>query len=407
MWEQDIGVYPVLFAEQGDEWSYHLRAELTGDGHMAARGTDGTDPVELGPPPSGPVRGKLLVRPHPDGVSCTVAGEGESASPDQVEPWRRAAEAAVSLLGRRNHVFTWEAIVGTSPQTFGLDIGALAEAQDIGPVRLTPGGICMREQVFSERIGGSGIRHSFPLVASGQFGAYVWDRAALIAELCLRRTCALLSLVTGEVWIPRSHPRQLTDEAGPLRVPAVFGYVPQFPGVTGEPEWRGKVPPDAQTFKLPGWAERAWPLMDDDDGLARAVNAVYEGMRLEQEHPSLAHLTFVAAIEGYGARFAEDGPCDCRPGCTHPKGVAQKRFRKALKTVMTNRERERIAEIAYHLRSSTSHAGILFGSERTFGYSPHLRLFETASDAVFDYAILGQLRNASRRVLAKALGRST
>ena len=324
MWEQDIGVYPVLFAEQGDEWSYHLRAELTGDGHMAARGTDGTDPVELGPPPSGPVRGKLLVRPHPDGVSCTVVGEGESASPDQVEPWRRAAEAAVSLLGRRNHVFTWEAIVGTSPHTFGLDIGALAEAQDIGPVRLTPGGICMREQVFSERIGGSGIRHSFPLVASGQFGTYVWDRAALIAELCLRRTCALLSLVTGEVWIPRSHPRQLTDEAGPLRVPAVFGYVPQFPGVTGEPEWRGKVPPDAQTFKLPGWAERAWPLMDDDDGLARAVNAVYEGMRLEQEHPSLAHLTFVAAIEGYGARFAEDGPCDCRPGCTHPKGVAQK-----------------------------------------------------------------------------------
>ena len=68
---------------------------------------------------------------------------------------------------------------------------------------------------------------------------------------------------------------------------------------------------------------------------------------------------------------------------------------------------ERIAEIAYHLRSSTGHTGILFGSERTFGYSPHLRLFEAASDAVFDYCILGQLRNASRRVLAKALGRPT
>jgi hypothetical protein len=56
----------------------------------------------------------------------------------------------VSLLGRRNHVFTWEAIAGTSPHTFGLGIGALEQAQDIGPVRLTPGGICMREQVFSE-----------------------------------------------------------------------------------------------------------------------------------------------------------------------------------------------------------------------------------------------------------------
>jgi len=406
VWEQDIGVFPVLFQEQGDEWSYHLCGELTGDGHMTARGTDGTDPVELGPPLSGPVHSRLLVRPHADGISCTVAGEGESASPEQVAPWRLAAKAAVSLLGRRNRIFTWEAVVGTSAHTFGLDrLGPLENPQDIGPVRLTPGGICMREQVFSDRIGGSGIRHSFPVIASGQFSTYVWDRAALVAELCLRRTCALLSLVTGKVWIPRSHPRQLTDSADPLRVPAVFGYVPPIPDVTGEAEWRGEAPPDARMFELPGWIEQAWPILDADDGLARAVDAVYEGMLLEQEHPSLAHLTFVAAIEGFGMRFAEEVPCDCRPSCTHVKGIAQKRFRKALKTVMTNREMKQIADIAYDLRSFTGHRGSLFGSEQTFGYSHHARLFETASDAVFDYVILGQLRNASRRVLAKALGR--
>jgi hypothetical protein len=113
----------------------------------------------------------------------------------------------------------------------------------------------------------------------------------------------------------------------------------------------------------------------------------------------------VAAIEGFGMRFAEDVRCDCRPGCTHMKGVAQKRFRKALKTVMTNREMEQIAGIAYHLRSSTGHTGTLLGSEQTFGYSHHLRLFEPPSDAIFDYAILGRLRDASRLVLAKALGR--
>jgi hypothetical protein len=99
-------------------------------------------------------------------------------------------------------------------------------------------------------------------------------------------------------------------------------------------------------------------------------------------------------------------PCDCHPGCTHEEGVAQKRFRKALKTVMTNREVKQIAELAYDLRSSTGREGALFGSETTFGYSHHLRLFEAASDAVFDYVILGQLRNASRRMLARALGRT-
>jgi len=47
----------------------------------------------------------------------------------------------------------------------------------------------------------------------------------------------------------------------------------------------------------------------------------------------------------------------------------------------------------------------LFGSENTYGYSHYGSLFDTADDAVFDYVILGQLRNASRRVVAKAMGR--
>ena len=85
--------------------------------------------------------------------------------------------------------------------------------------------------------------------------------------------------------------------------------------------------------------------------------------------------------------------------------MAQKRFRKALKTVMTNREVEKIWEIAYTLRSFTGHRGTLFGSERTYGYSHYGSLFDTADDAVFDYVILGRLRNASRQVIAKAMGR--
>jgi hypothetical protein len=405
VWQQDLGVYPVRFTDQGDEWCHHLTVALTGDSHIAARGTDGTDAVELGPPLVGPVHSKLLVRPHADGTSCVVTGDGESASADQVEPWRSAADTAVSLLGRQDRIFAWEAIVGTAPQTAGLDrTGLLGEAQDFGPVHLAPGGVCMREQLFTERLGGTGIRHSFPLIASGEYTTYVWDRAAQIAELCQRRACALLSLVTGVVWIPRSHPAQLTGEAGPLRVPAVFGYVPPLPGESGT-GWHGEIPPDAESFRLPGWAAQAWPVLAGDRDLATALNAVYEGMRLEHQHPSLAHLTFVAAIEGFGARFVSDAPCDCSPGCTHQKNVAQKRFRKALKTVMTNREVEEIWETAYMLRSFTGHSGSLFGSERTYGYSHYGSLFDTADDAVFDYVILGRLRNASRLVIAKGMGR--
>jgi len=395
-------VLPVDFAEQGDEWSYHLRVELTGDIHMAGRGTNGTDPVELGPPASGPVHSKLLVRPHPDGISCTVTGDGDSACPGQVDPWQRAAQAAVALLGTRNRVFTWEAIVGVAPRGFEGRFGQLAQPHDVGPVHLVPGGICMRELIPSERTGGSGYRHTFPVIASGQASTYEWSRAALAAEACLRRTCALLSLLTGAVWVPRSHPSERARDAAPLQVPAVFGNVLPLPG---EPEWRGQIHHGTPQFTPPGWIEQAWSALDADAGLAQAVNAVYEGMRLEPEHPSLAHLTFVAAIEGYGMRFAEDAPCDCQPGCTHVKTAAAKRFRKALKTGMTGREVQRISGLAYDLRSYTGHQGSLFGSEKTFGYSPHMSLFNVAGDAVFDYVVLGELRNASRQVLAKALGR--
>jgi hypothetical protein len=47
----------------------------------------------------------------------------------------------------------------------------------------------------------------------------------------------------------------------------------------------------------------------------------------------------------------------------------------------------------------------LFGSEKNVRLLTHLSLFNVVGDAVFDYLILGELRNASRQVLAKALGR--
>jgi hypothetical protein len=64
VWQQDLGMFPVHFTGHGDEWCHHLIVALTGDSHMPARGTDGTGPVELGPPSAGPVHGKLLIRPH-------------------------------------------------------------------------------------------------------------------------------------------------------------------------------------------------------------------------------------------------------------------------------------------------------------------------------------------------------
>jgi hypothetical protein len=41
--------------------------------------------------------------------------------------------------------------------------------------------------------------------------------------------------------------------------------------------------------------------------------------------------------------FVDDARCDCHPECTHMKGAVEKRFRKALKTILTNREIKQLA----------------------------------------------------------------
>src|SRR5260370_20293037 len=86
MWQQEIGVYPVNFTGQGDEWCHHLTVALTGDSHMAARGTDGTDAVELGPPLVGPVHRKLLALPDASWISRLVPEDRDRAPAHPVLP---------------------------------------------------------------------------------------------------------------------------------------------------------------------------------------------------------------------------------------------------------------------------------------------------------------------------------
>ncbi|WP_143268943.1 hypothetical protein [Amycolatopsis vastitatis] len=407
LWERDIGIFPVDFESQGDRWAHYVAIELTGDGYMAARGTDGTSPVELGPPPSAALASRLRVHPNDNGIACSAVGDAAEASDDQVEPWRQAAEAAVLALAKRELSFTWQAIVGTAPYTLGIDrVGQLKAPCSLGHVYLEPGSVCMREAVLlDDRIdSGPGVRHSFPVVVTGAVESHAWEAAYPFAEWSLGRTCALLSLATGRLWVPRSQPRQLHDEQERLRVPAIVGAPIELPGFVEKPEWRGQIPPDTAQFDLPEWMPHAWRILKADPGLATAVHAHYEAMRLDHHHSSIAYLTYVAAIEGFGKRFVDDAPCDCQPDCPHPKGVAQKRFRKALKTVLSNRDVKKFAETAYQIRSSTGHEGSLFGSEQTFGRPP-FSLFQPVSD--FGISWLGEMRRVSQRVLATALANAS
>jgi hypothetical protein len=405
VWEQEIGEYLVRFREQGDEFVHHISTELGDDGPTSASGSDGTSPVEVGPPLSGLVSSTLSIRPHPTDeqrVTCAVRGDTRPASPDQVEPWRTAVTAAAAALGERNQAYAWQAIVGTA-RGAGLDrLGQLANECALGPLVLRPSGVCMREYLgHRDRIDqGQFIRYSFPVIVTGRINTYTWHAAEPAAGWALRRVCALLTLATGSLWISRTTPRPIPEGGPDWRVPTTVG----FPlGPTPDTEWTGEVPDSTAEFGLALWSPALWEQLDEDEDLDVAVDAHYQALRLKADgHPSAAYLTFVAAIEGFGMRLVHDGPCTCHPQCSHRKGVAEKRFRKALKTVMTNSQVKRLAGHAYELRSYTGHRGTLFGSERTFGYSG-LRLTDFPITVIFESQMLGEIQDASRRVLLNAL----
>ncbi|MBV6695610.1 hypothetical protein KV557_00525 [Kitasatospora aureofaciens] len=262
----------------------------------------------------------------------------------------------------------------------------------------------MRETRFS-RLDLSGPfipTYTYPLIAAGTVSAYSWTPGFREAQRQVRRICALLTLTSPIVcWIPRSQPLHFQPGAEGLKVPATGLWHelgdPDRPGPwTGEP-LEGAVPLD-----LPVWLSRAWQAVDVDPGLDRAVDAAYEAVRLERDHPSAAHLAYVAAIEGYGERYVEPAPCDCCEECPTEKGVAQARFKEALRRAgLSSKERGRLRQ-AYELRSRTGHTGAMFGTEDSFGF-PHMDLFAPQAGTQFTHHHLRRLRHAARTVLRHAI----
>jgi hypothetical protein len=199
---------------------------------------------------------------------------------------------------------------------------------------------------------------------------------------------------------PRTSPRERTDHSPGLQAPATAG-TPLEPWP--DDDWTGEVPAGTPSFELGSWTADAWQRLDDDPELADAVDAHFEAVRLHVDgYASTAHLMFVAAIEGYGIRLVQDGPCTTHPDCQHPRPVSTKRFRKALKTVMSNSQVDRLATDAYDRRSRTGHTGALLGSERTFG-NPGFQLSGLPNTFIFDGPLVSEMRSASRHVLLKAL----
>ena len=121
MWEMEIGVFPVTWPGQVDEWAFHLASAIHGQDHqwmhgLPGEGSPAAREVTFRPPPGSSMRCSLRVRPDPGGIACAVFDEPGPGSEDDAELWRAAAESAVALIGKSDQDFGWRAILGPHPR---------------------------------------------------------------------------------------------------------------------------------------------------------------------------------------------------------------------------------------------------------------------------------------------------
>jgi len=138
---------------------------------------------------------------------------------------------------------------------------------------------------------------------------------------------------------------------------------------------------------LPKWFGDAWRRLDENPLVRDAVAIHYEGLRLQEDHPSFAVVAFVSAIETVGQLR----------GAT----TSRARFRAGLEIVTNAEIVEELVE-AYAARSGTAHGGKLHGGE-IGGLPIGLIFFGDTGPQDFRWGTVSRIRSASGRGVTAAL----
>ncbi|MFI1785230.1 hypothetical protein [Streptomyces rubiginosohelvolus] len=154
---------------------------------------------------------------------------------------------------------------------------------------------------------------------------------------------------------------------------------------------------DLPPFELPDWMESGWILLNRRAKLQRALSIYMEGVRIQDKHPSLALVSFVAAVESISLMLFHEQKCST---CPNHINIGEK-FRATLELVVAGGELESLRAV-YGNRSRTVHEGRLHGAEVSPGFISFSLFGGGSSDAVVRGSLLG-MGNAARKLLIMAV----
>ncbi len=331
---------------------------------------------------------RLILLDH--GMYVLVAGEGpphESA----IQPWIEATQAAGAAIGKSQTEFAWAAVIGPRSSLEGGDQHFQGETS-AGPLNLRSGGVRFDEWTDGAQpsLRQRSKRWSWPVIVEGTAPGYDWFAAVRVAGFELHRLCGLLTVAWDRNWTVREAPQAMPH--GTMNVP--------------DHAW-WDTPDEASSHNLlktsvdvPDWITRAWTRLDEDPELGHALAIYQEGMAIQHEHPSLANVAYVGAIETLGARLVRLKHCNI---CGATQGSVE-RFRSALGHVVTPDEAAELTA-TYRTRSKTAHAGNLHGTEVFAGafYPPGLFSLSSPQSRDSFFGVVFRLRLACRKLLELAL----
>jgi hypothetical protein len=394
----EVGFYDVGSAEAFGEWQDHLETAISQSSPYSLTGSRWDATTQ-------PFIHKSLARnaqPIPEVIrlallkdfTCWVEILGE-AEPDNalVEAVAAASRQATDSLGARQ-VFRWTSLLTADPSGINQGILRLASDAEVGPFQLQSTGRPMTEPQPSAggmpNLGSYSIQWSIPILVRGSSSGWSDASAAQEGATALAVLCSVLSVAWNEAIIPRAElqPERLGDAHAPSSLlPTEMSAHSEWPDYARSRE-----------VEVPDWGPQAWQRLGSKPWLAQVILAFREGLRAQPQHPSLALVAYMSAIEGIASRLFTTTKC---AKCDARLNIAAG-FRAAVALVLTDDEDRQMVQSAYGpRRSKTVHEGRLHSHEIAEG-APFLMPWGR-NDSLEFQGILWRTRTAAQALCWSAL----
>jgi hypothetical protein len=251
---------------------------------------------------------------------------------------------------------------------------------------------------FGDSIPGSASgthKYVFEVLVSGSDSGKTWNTTAVVVSRKLSRLAALISV----------HNNAIVDLDTPLTNQS---SLPDWFDNSSFDSRRVKYLENAELLKHGPEMVRKWVSYINSATLTDSFEMFSEGIKIENKHPSLAHVAYVSAIERIGTDISIPKTCSGVDGdpdkhCEHCMKVsgAAAAYRAALKLTMSRKEAKSFFSQTYgKRRGKTVHEAVLHGDEQVGSTNTSFSVVDDTRHFNFE---VYRVREQAQKILLKAL----